>query len=360
MTTPEAKAAGRPYPFGDLHRLSPMSDTTRPIGALSDDLRSAWHRFLDCFEPLRPELYRYCRFLTHSPWDAEDLVQDALARAYVTLGTLHQEPPPNPRAWLFRVASNLWIDRTRRARAAPLDPDQPATAPGDPRATREAAGTLISRLSPQERAAVVLKDVFDLSLEEIADALSTTTNAVKAALHRGRGKLVAPEPAAARVPTPSALDAFCEAFNARDLDRMTALLLDTAVVEIVGVVTEYGPEQARDPDRGSFAGMLSAITTDERGGVPENLLVGYDAQPPRTEVRDHRGEPILLFWYGHADGDAVRAVARVEVEVEGDAIRRVRNYFFAPDVIAEVCRELAVPFRVNGYGYWNPTQRSQS
>ena len=45
------------------------------------------------------------------------------------------------------------------------------------------------RLSPQERAAVVLKDVFDLSLEEIAEALGSTVGGVKAALHRGRGKL---------------------------------------------------------------------------------------------------------------------------------------------------------------------------
>ena len=61
--------------------------------------------------------------------------------------------------------------------------DAPETASfGEPRATRAAAGTLISRLSPQERAAVVLKDGFDLSLEEIFETLSTTAGAVKAAL----------------------------------------------------------------------------------------------------------------------------------------------------------------------------------
>ena len=61
--------------------------------------------------------------------------------------------------------------------------DVPETASfGEPRATREAAGTLISWLSPRERAAVVLKDGFDLSLEEIFETLSTTAGAVKAAL----------------------------------------------------------------------------------------------------------------------------------------------------------------------------------
>jgi RNA polymerase sigma-70 factor (ECF subfamily) len=37
---------------------------------------------------------------------------------------------------------------------------------------------------------------------------------------------------------------------------------------------------------------------------------------------------------------------------EGDRLARVRNYFFTPDVIAEVCRELNVPYHINGYRYW--------
>src|SRR5512144_1034389 len=151
-----------------------------PSDELPRSVQSSWQVFLDAYEPLRPDLYRYCRHLTRSPWDAEDLAQDALARAFVTLGQMGAAPP-NPRAWLFRVASNLWIDRARRGRR---EEAEPAGGTADPQGTREAAGTLLGQLSPQERAAVVLKDVFDLSLEETADALSTTTGAVKAALHR--------------------------------------------------------------------------------------------------------------------------------------------------------------------------------
>jgi RNA polymerase sigma-70 factor, ECF subfamily len=85
-----------------------MSQQTDDLG---DALKASWGRFLDVYEPLRPDLYRYCRHLTRSPWDAEDMSQDAMALAYVTLGCM-QAPPPNPRAWLFRVASNLWLNRT--------------------------------------------------------------------------------------------------------------------------------------------------------------------------------------------------------------------------------------------------------
>ena len=57
----------------------------------------------------------------------------------------------------------------------------------------------------------------------------------------------------------------------------------------------------------------------------------------------------MLAWYAHADGEYVRAIDRVELD--GDGIARLRNYFFTPDVLAEVCAELGVPFRSNGYSF---------
>lgn len=307
---------------------------------LASAVRGSWHQFLEAFEGLRPELYRYCRHLTRSPWDAEDLAQDVLARAFVTLGKLGSAPP-NPRAWLFRVASNAWVDQQRRPRGVP-EPE--TTDPVDPRATREAAGTLIARLAPQERAAVVLKDVFDLPIEEIADALSTTPNAVKAALHRGRGKLVDESVADDRVPTPAALHAFVAAFEQRDLAAVTALLLDTSTVEVVGVTTEYGR-------KGNIVwGMMFGSERLAVGvGVEARFVQGALPTPPRREIRIHRGEPIVLAWYAHADGEYVRAIDRVVLD--GDRVVHVRNYFFTPDVLAEVCAELGVPFRSNGYNF---------
>jgi RNA polymerase sigma-70 factor, ECF subfamily len=325
-----------------------MTDSSAdPVSEVRGAVQESWHRFLDVYEPLRPDLFRYCRYLTRTPWDAEDLAQDALARAFVTLGCMN-DAPPNPRAWLFRVASNLWIDRARRMREDAGELPEEGTS-HEPRAAREAAGTLIATLSPQERVAVVLKDVFDLTLDEVAEALSTTVGAIKAALHRGRGKLVEPEPAEARLPAPAALDAFCEAFNARDLDRLTALLLDTAAIEVVGVHTEYGPESAR---KGVFQGMLygSRRLAEGKTGIDPRFKQGALPSSPRAEVRAHRGESLVLLWYAHADGEAVRGLVRVETD--GDRLSRVQNYFYTPDFIADVCRELDLPFRINGYRYW--------
>src|SRR5262245_65760216 len=98
-----------------------MSDTsTDPkISELTTTVSQTWKRFLEVYEPLRPALYRFCRYLSRSPWDAEDLVQDALARAFATLGGM-LEPPRDPRAWLFRGASNLLIAPVRRHAALPI------------------------------------------------------------------------------------------------------------------------------------------------------------------------------------------------------------------------------------------------
>jgi RNA polymerase sigma-70 factor, ECF subfamily len=332
-----------------------MNPTDPPPDALPGAVQASWHRFADLYEPLRSELYRYCRYLTHSPWDAEDLAQDAMARAFVTLGRMGTAPP-NPRAWLFRVASNLWIDQTRRDARATRDRDPLAVRdPIDERAPREAAGTLLVQLSPQERAAVVLKDVFDLELDEIAATLSTTRGAVKAALHRGRGKLVDPDATAPRTPARGALDAFCAAFNARDLERLTALLLDTATVEVIGASASFGPDEARARALGGMLfGSARLAEADRRGGIEPRFMQGVLATPPRAEVRVHRGEPIVLCWYAHHDGDAVRAIDRIETDLDGEHITRLANYFFTPDALAEVCGELAVPFRSNGYRWWLP------
>lgn len=164
-----AKSTAPTYPGGGRDRLAGM--TTRSDAAklaeLPAQVSQTWRHFLEVYEPLRAALYRFCRYLSRSPWDAEDLVQDTLARAFATLGGLI-EPPRDPRAWLFRVASNLWIDHVRRDAARPATApaaltdgaaaEAAATAPD--RITREAAGTLLVQLSPQERAAVVLKDAF--------------------------------------------------------------------------------------------------------------------------------------------------------------------------------------------------------
>jgi len=306
---------------------------------LRDDLRTAWHRYVDLLVPLRPALYGYCRRLAGNVWDAEDLVQDTLLRAFGRWGVTYPEIR-DLRAYLLRTATNVWIDTLRRreteARAPMARPDD-APAPDASLETssevRDAGSRLLQRLSPQERAAVVLKEVFDMTLEEIADLLATTTGAVKAALHRGRDRLREPEGAAASrrpAPSPELVDRFIERYNAKDVKGLVALMLDGGSAENVGNSFHVG--------------------LDPSEGVPRFLykvIHGHDEWPPQTRpdaVRIERvafeDEPIVLLFATRWGSEALEVVFRFE-EQDG-RIARIRVYGFCPDTIRAVGEALGV------------------
>ncbi len=189
--------------------------------------------FLETIGPLRPRLHRYCARMTGSITDGEDVVQDALFRAYRSLETWDDSRPLAP--WIFRIAHNQCINFLRsrgvrvEAEAAVAEPD--LVEPGDPvgPAIGPAIEHLVLNLPPKERACVLLKDVFEYSLEEIAGLVESTVGGVKAALNRGRAKLESLQgrPAAPRVPTPEnkmILQLYVKRFNSRDWDGLRELI----------------------------------------------------------------------------------------------------------------------------------------
>src|SRR5262245_2691228 len=314
---------------------------------LRDELRRAWHRYVDMLAPLRPALHGYCRRLAGNVWDAEDLVQDTLVRPFGHLGLVNHDVR-NPRAYLLRIATNVWIDEVRRrereARAPMANPDDAPARRVDPGASSEmrAAGArLLQRLAPQERAAVLLKELFDMSLEEIAEVLATTTGAVKAALHRGRGRLREAEGEAASrrtMPSPELLDLFIERYRAKDLKGLTELMLDGASVENVGEALQFG--------RASFERR-------ERN-ILYHVVHGHDEWPPEFRVDSVRveralfeGEPILLWFATRRGREALEVIFRFE-EQEG-RIARLRAYAFCPETMRAVGEALRLRVRTGLY-----------
>jgi RNA polymerase sigma-70 factor (ECF subfamily) len=299
-------------------------------GEMHDGARAAWVRFIDAVEPLRPTLARYCRRLTGDVWDAEDLIHDTLLRSFGLLGSVHYELR-NPRAYLLRIATNLWIDAQRRRilEAAVLGDAAVARTASAAPATQEAAAdvrpageALLRYLAPQERAAVLLKDVFDMSLEETASVLGTTIGAVKAALHRGRARLSDVEQAAGR-PTPSitVIDRFVALYHARDVDGLLALMLDGAAVEMSGVNNEFGREGFARPHGWFFHTVIG--------------IGGMDApRVSRWERRAFHSEPIVVQLT--SIGGREQLTSALRFETEGDRVARVQCYTFCPDAVREV------------------------
>ena len=126
------------------------------------------------------------------------------------------------------------------------------------------------------------------------------------------------------------------------------MLLDTATADIVGIATEYGPAKMRQPDTGS---LYHTVRSHLSFAVSADLLSGYTGGLPQAERRAYRDEPVIVLWYDHETGPAVRDVVRFETE--GDRIGRIRFHFFSPDVLADICSELGLPWRSNGYRYWS-------
>ena len=97
-------------------------------------------------------------------------------------------------------------------------------------------------------------------------------------------------------------------------------------------------------------GAKRMATADTAGGMDARFMLGVRPDATRVEARRHRGEWLLVHFYQHEDGEAVRAITRVEAD--GDRVASLRNYFFTPDFVADVCGELGLPWKPNGYRWW--------
>jgi RNA polymerase sigma factor (sigma-70 family) len=195
--------------------------------------------FLALTGELRGELHRYCARLTGSVIDGEDVVQDTLARALVALDEAEETPQLRP--WLFRIAHNRAIDllRSRALRKAePIEAasDMPDEANPDPMEVlmrQQAVETAVSRFTELpllQRSVVILRDVLDESLKDIAELLGLTVDAVKAHLARGRTRLREINAQAATLadarPASAAVARYVALFNAQNWDGLRALLAD--------------------------------------------------------------------------------------------------------------------------------------
>lgn len=144
-------------------------------------------------------VYNLCYRMLGESTAAEDASQETFWRAWQKMKSY--DPQRSFITWLLSIAAHYCIDQQRKQKAVLFELDEyPDLDLGDPRAPNpesevisvtedEALHSLINRLSPTDRAAVILKYWYGSSEEEIGQILTLTTSAVKSRLHRSRRQL---------------------------------------------------------------------------------------------------------------------------------------------------------------------------
>jgi RNA polymerase sigma-70 factor, ECF subfamily len=295
-----------------------MTPTEHMAEDRAADLRPALeetrNRFLAAVKEMRPRLHRFCSRMCGSVLDGEDLVQETLAQAFYNLPSLKNESRLEP--WLFRIAHNKCVDFLRRERkqredTVPYDEQRVPESVSDgaelaDEPVDDALAALVAELPSKERACVLLKDVLDYPLAEIAGIVDSTLGGVKAALHRGRAKLRelhhAPSQAELDGQQRRLLEAYIEHFNRQDWDALRRLIQADARVELVGV-SEFS-----------------------LGDVGAPYFRNYSALPWEWRLSLARvdGEPLIVHWQ-KAGADWVPRAA-VRLWWRDGKVARIRDY----------------------------------
>jgi RNA polymerase sigma-70 factor (ECF subfamily) len=180
---------------------------------------------------------------------------------------------------------------------------------------------LVASLPPKERACILLKDVFDYSLEEIAELVDSTVGGVKAALNRGRAKLASPPASSPSVRSADPelaqiMQLYVDRFNRRDWDGVRELISADARLSVSA--------DARLSVLDRFAGMF----------VDAPYFFNYDRWPwPwRLALGEVDGEPVLIVLQRGADTWTSYSVIRMKVI--GQEIEQIVDYIHCPWMIA--------------------------
>jgi RNA polymerase sigma-70 factor, ECF subfamily len=157
----------------------------------------AWKQLV---EATSRQVYTLCLRILNDPDDAAEATQETFVKVYRNLKTFRGEAQFS--TWLYRVASNTAISKhrgrkRRRERESGID-DVGLSEVASPRSTEdeasvridtEAVGRALQQLPEHYRVAVVLRDVYGMSMDEIAKKMKISETAAKVRVHRGRKRL---------------------------------------------------------------------------------------------------------------------------------------------------------------------------
>jgi len=258
----------------------------------------------DPFVAHRSLLFTVAYELLGSAADAEDVVQETWLR----WADVDQEEVRDPRAYLVRIVTRQALNRLRTLARRKEDyvgewlPEPLLTSPDVAEDVELAESvsiamlTVLESLTPTERAVFVLREVFDVPYDEIAEAVGKSTAAVRQIAHRSREHVEARRPrmAVTRTEQQEVVDRFVKAVMTGDLQG----LLDVLAPDVV-LVADGG-------------GIAPAFLKPLTGSRPiANLLSKFTKLVPGTQVENIwvNGGPAARIDGGEKGGESVISVA---------------------------------------------------
>src|SRR6185436_5088174 len=290
----------------------------------------------DVFTTDRPLLFSIAYRMLGSASDAEDVLQDAWLR----YRRADQSAIRSPKAFATTIVTRLCLDRLKSARTTreeyigPWLPEPVLTSDIEgPDAMLQRAESvtlaflvLLEKVSPEERAVFLLKDVFEYGHAEIAEMLGTTADNSRQLLHRAKGRLAEGRPRLTGTAQSrrAIAERFARAFSSGDGSELTALL-----AKDVGMWSDGGGKAsaARRPLLGRDH-VLNFLIGIHR--TAQNMYV----RDVSLAIEDVNSEPALVLRIGgHLESLFVFSIDDGE---QISAIRVVRN----PDKLARIDRAL--------------------
>lgn len=278
-------------------------------------------------------LWNYCRYLTGSPWDGEDLYQETMLKAF---GGLYQRfHPTNLKAYLYRIATNTWIDYNRRQKrfiGTLIEEHDLSEEWEDNLEIEDALEHLFHLFTPRQTAVFLLMEIFQFKADEVAGIVKTTPGAIYATIRRMKNKLKNKKVVSSTKSLPSennnlVIQAYLKAFNEGDLNGILALISDQAHYE-------------------ASLGFLEVTKEEIKNG---SML--YGLPPHRAEEFILWGRRIIVIFADSEKGPLVHDIQYQEVE--NDKIVFHRSYFFRKEFIIAASKELGLVPQLNKQPFLN-------
>ncbi|WP_442599932.1 sigma-70 family RNA polymerase sigma factor [Neobacillus sp. D3-1R] len=287
---------------------------------LIDKTRKNRKHFEEIVSGYSEDLWNYCRYITGSPWDGEDLFQETMIKSFGLLPNRWSEIT-DKKFYLFKIATNTWFDQCRRVKRSVgilEELPEPSIDFSDNLILEETLSCLESCLTPKQAAAFLLMDIFQFNAVEVAGIVQSTPGGVYSSIQRARKNLSSVDFSKTKATLESnhnnaTIQAYLKAFNNGDLESLLKLFSDQAHNEACLGFQEFSKDE-----------MLKGSL---KFGLPGHLAVEAFLW----------GNPVIIIQTKDNEIHDIQIQ-----EIENGKIVSHKSYFFRKEFILAAAKDLGI------------------